>query len=147
MNKQLRYTTHMLAIILMAGNMQSLGANIFWCSNESDEKIEVKVEYVQKNFKDSNQTVTLIIAPGAKNIEFRPETVASFYNEHYWIDNQGKVIKINLSGATFEEKYIFHNALDDFVNPDGLDMKLFYKGNGSFQLVLISLSYKVINES
>ncbi len=66
MNKQLRYMTHILAILLMASSMQSLMANTVWFSNESDEQIEAKI------IVDTwEKPVHLSISPYQHNVVFR----------------------------------------------------------------------------
>ncbi len=49
MSKQLRYTTHILAILLMAGSIQSLMSLGALIVNESDETIEVVVNFIEKD--------------------------------------------------------------------------------------------------
>ena len=47
MNRQLRSTTHILAIFLMIGSMQNLIANQIWFSNTSDEEIKMEASIDQ----------------------------------------------------------------------------------------------------
>ncbi len=126
MNKYLRYTTHILAILMMAGSMQ---ANRAYFSNKTDETIHVDVSFC---FEHGTGKIWLYnkleVYPDARWILCLPtdrdlaRVGSSTTDERIVVDN---IRLSDLTGSTV----IYSRG----SNPKRDDVYITYKGDGKFE--------------
>ncbi len=165
MNKQLRYSSHILAILLMTGSMQSLTANRVYFSNESNKsnsphRIHVDITY----FIEYRNHITPIacmfcIDPGkeqlwpmdkiksekrytVKRIELHA-LYSSKENDLYKSPSGHYDIHLDTRLPEFQTSYEFCDGVSyNIQNPDHKNLKVIYKGNESFEIVLLDWKEK-----
>ncbi len=144
MNKQLRYTTHILAILLMAGSMQSLLANKVWFCNESNEEIEFET-FIDHEEYAPHHGLFNTLEPFEKDIQFR--AVDSIRPEYRHCVNADECYIRSIYAHIVKDekpKKVFVFAED--VHENKQDMKVVYKGNGTFNIYLVSYQlFKEVN--
>ncbi len=143
MNKQLRSTTHILAIFLMMSSMQNLLANQIWFSNTSDEEIVMRVDYShlwesktsRKEFKLSPDEDPILCTPGDI---YQTHNVAQAENQSEHLEFF--VASINLILQRGDEApdaiidiYMMRHDKNPRTTKDRI-LKVVYQGGGSFDI-------------
>ncbi len=164
MNKQLRYSTHLLAILLMAGSMQSLMANTILFCNESDKsysphKIEAKVIFrAEVNNDLLLLDKTLIIDPGEEFLwssvwascvvkKIKVQALESSTQDDLTdspldcyvigIYNRRSPQFTNMDDAKQTSHAFSNGESHDIMNPIDKDLKVIYKENDAYQVDLL----------
>ncbi len=129
MNKHLRYSSHLLAILMMAGSMPSLMANRAYFSNTSDETITFFVGFwINNRIWYSN----IEVYPDASGLPVKhsiPETELAWSNtpdEEMVVDG----MRLLLPNERPPSIYSSNN------NPEKNDVYVTYKGNSEYNIQL-----------
>ncbi len=135
MNKHLRYSSHLLAILMMVGSMQSLTANRIYFSNESDKTATFRVRFgrVSKIHGTLWYYDQIEIYPHEHQIFSRhsnPDVEPAYSNT---IDDEEIVvdyIRLLLAWEGTPSIYSSDN------NPERDDVYVTHKGNGEYKVHL-----------
>ncbi len=144
MNKQLRYTIHILAILLMMGSMQNLIANQIWFANTSDEEITMRVNYAhiwenktsRKQFPLSPDEEDIICTPGDIYLSRHADRAKEKLREHgeFFVTS----ISLILQGGeeaqdAITDIYMMRHNKNPWTSHDRI-LKVVYQGGGSFDI-------------
>ncbi len=138
MNRQLRYTPYIFALILMAGSVPSLTANRVYFSNKSNETIHPKVrfclEHGEGNLFFYN---TLELSPGADSILCLPK--AKELKERAQSTPDGSLIIVDKITVEYPEgPFIVYSRAQNPIGSD--DLGIIYKGDGNFAVCTSPIS-------
>ncbi len=138
MNRQLRYTTYIFALILMAGSVQSLTANRVYFSNESDETIHPKVRFCLEHGDGKLWFYnTLKLSPGADSILCLPNANELEKRAQSTPDDPLIIVdKITLEDP--EGTFIVYSREQNPIGSD--DLGIIYKGDGNFTVCTSPIS-------
>ncbi len=132
MNKQLRYSTHILAILMMTGSIPSLMANRAYFFNDSSESIIGRFVFT------TPKGIVLTYDVDLKSYERDKLIFPDRYNDNQ-LCNPSMIhdpleYRLHSVHIKFNDSQKFTGVYKSGTNPAWSDVKIVYEGNGNYRV-------------